>query len=760
VLKAILTTLLLSLPLGPSHAPELPTVDHFATTGEVHHSSPTIVDVDGDGSNELVVADLAGYVYVRSANGSELDGWPQRIRIDGTNPTAVESTPTVADLDGDGRNEIIVGAGSRWVEHQNGGVEILRADGSVRCRYRTEDLFNVWDDDAGATPDGYTEGVMSTPAIGDIDGDGQRDVVFGAWDNHVHAIDSHCHPIPGFPFHVDDSVWSSPALHDIDGDGNDEIFIGSAASPGGPENWKGGVFRSLDWTPFMGGYVVVRWRQRIGEVIDSSPAIGDIDGDGRAEAVVGTGVFYSLQAAVPDALHVFAWHLDDGSPVDGWPVATASQVWGSPALGDLDGDGVDDVVFGGRDGFVRAFRGNGDQLWRVQPNTRYEGGGEMISSPIIADLDGDGANDVALGNGWGTFFLRGSDGARLYESAGKGYAFQNAPAVGRMDDGQWVVALAGLDINTETGAAWTLAIPAPRSRPWAQWRRDDRHSGARIERSVASSAPKPATQGTCGPDTNPPAIPDRSGGLGFWATATNGRVVAVSAKHLGSTVGLRLNAPIVDLASTPTGDGYWQLGYDGGLYSFGDARFYGSTGGLPLRSPVIGIASTRDGHGYWLVAADGGVFTYGDAPFFGSTGDVRLRRPIVALAPSPSGNGYFLFADDGGVFTYGDAIFQGSAAGTPHAPIVDAAANPDGLGYWMLAADGSVYSFGEARWYGGIPGKSLCTPTGGSAIEATSTGLGYWILGRDGRVFAFGDARDYGDATTLAATPVAVARRD
>ena len=54
--------------------------------------------------------------------------------------------------------------------------------------------------------------------------------------------------------------------------------------------------------PVAGGrYVVVRWRQRVGEVIDSSPAIGDIDGDGRPEAVVGTGVFYGRTHDVPDS---------------------------------------------------------------------------------------------------------------------------------------------------------------------------------------------------------------------------------------------------------------------------------------------------------------------------------------------------------------------------------------------------------------------------------------------------------------------------
>jgi beta-glucanase (GH16 family) len=59
---------------------------------------------------------------------------------------------------------------------------------------------------------------------------------------------------------------------------------------------------------------------------------------------------------------------------------------------------------------------------------------------------------------------------------------------------------------------------------------------------------------------------------------------------------------------------------DGGIFSFGDATFFGSTGALSLNKPIVGMASTADGRGYWLVASDGGIFSFGDATFFGSLG--------------------------------------------------------------------------------------------------------------------------------------------
>ena len=50
------------------------------------------------------------------------------------------------------------------------------------------------------------------------------------------------------------------------------------------------------------------------------------------------------------------------------------------------------------------------------------------------------------------------------------------------------------------------------------------------------------------------------------------------------------------------------------------------TGSHDLNGPIVGMAATADGKGYWLVAADGGIFTYGDARYYGSTGGLALNR--------------------------------------------------------------------------------------------------------------------------------------
>jgi N-acetylmuramoyl-L-alanine amidase len=91
-----------------------------------------------------------------------------------------------------------------------------------------------------------------------------------------------------------------------------------------------------------------------------------------------------------------------------------------------------------------------------------------------------------------------------------------------------------------------------------------------------------------------------------------------------------------------------------------------ATGAAPAPEQTGGaveICSTPSGAGYWIVGADGGVFTYGDAGFYGSLGDTALAAPIVGMAATPSGCGYWLLGADGGVFTFGDAEFLGAPTG-------------------------------------------------------------------------------------------------
>ncbi|MEW6473822.1 MAG: hypothetical protein AB1679_16340 [Actinomycetota bacterium] len=241
-------------------------------------------------------------------------------------------------------------------------------------------------------------------------------------------------------------------------------------------------------------------------------------------------------------------------------------------------------------------------------------------------------------------------------------------------------------------------------------------------------------------------------GGGYWMVASDGGIFSFgTAKFFGSTGNINLNQPIVGIAATPSGNGYWMVATDGGIFAFGDAKFFGSTGNIKLNRPIVGMAATPSGNGYWLVASDGGIFAFGDARFFGSTGAMKLNKPIVGMAATRSGNGYWFVASDGGIFAFGDARFFGSTGNTKLArPIAAMAATPSGHGYWFISSDGGVFAYGDANFFGARPQPDRNVV----AMVPTSDGVGYWQASTTGELLAFGGAADLGGLTKAPNRPI------
>lgn len=222
-----------------------------------------------------------------------------------------------------------------------------------------------------------------------------------------------------------------------------------------------------------------------------------------------------------------------------------------------------------------------------------------------------------------------------------------------------------------------------------------------------------------------------------------------------------MSAPVVDMAIKPTGDGYWALAVaeyavesvPDQVHAYGTAIDFGSPleQGIQVPSELVGIASTPTGNGYWLVARNGGVYAYGDARFYGSASNINLAGEMKGIVPTPTGKGYWLWAEDGGVFAYGDAKFLGSWAGER----VDAGSwgavgfdvSPTGAGYWQLLVNGQVRNYGSARHYGDRSGATQRGEITG--FTASKSGEGYLISATDGGVFTFGDAPFRGSAAQL-----------
>jgi len=263
-----------------------------------------------------------------------------------------------------------------------------------------------------------------------------------------------------------------------------------------------------------------------------------------------------------------------------------------------------------------------------------------------------------------------------------------------------------------------------------------------------------------------------SGGTSVTVTGTN--LAGETAVKFGATAGtgvavngggtaLTVNSPAgavgtVDVTvATPGGtsavsaadkfayvnSGYWMVGNDGGIFSFGGAPFEGSLPGLGIHvKNIVGMVPTSTGKGYWMIGSDGGVFAFGDAGFVGSLPGINVHvSNIVAAVPTSTGKGYWMIGTDGGVFAFGDAGFVGSLPGinVPVSHIVGAVPTSTGKGYWMVGSDGGVFAFGDAGFVGSLPGINVHV-SNIVGVVPTSTGKGYWMVGSDGGVFAFGDA--------------------
>ncbi len=232
---------------------------------------------------------------------------------------------------------------------------------------------------------------------------------------------------------------------------------------------------------------------------------------------------------------------------------------------------------------------------------------------------------------------------------------------------------------------------------------------------------------------------------GYWMVGNDGGIFSFGgAPYEGSLPGLGITVKnIVGMVPTSTGKGYWMVGSDGGVFAFGDAGFVGSLPGIGVHvSNIVAVVPTSTGKGYWMVGSDGGVFAFGDAGFVGSLPGINVHvSNIVAAVPTATGKGYWMIGTDGGVFAFGDAGFVGSLPGIGvHVNnIVGAVPTSTGKGYWMVGSDGGVFAFGDAGFVGSLPGLNIHV-SNIVGVVPTTTGKGYWMVGSDGGVFAFGDA--------------------
>lgn len=404
----------------PPKRPGFPKQLDIGNTGTRIWGAPASGDLNGDGCQELVLGCDDGLVYVFDHQGNPLPGWPKDLGNNqyGSRIAVENSSPALADLDGDGRLDIIMGNGPWYGDVGDGLVHAWRHDGSelpgwpqpvygdafapaavadldgdglsevvavtnlgmVYLWDRGGNLLPGWPVSAGSVR------IMAGAAVGNLDGDQEKEIVVAANDGgqlKLWALKIDGSSLPGWPKVLQTGavhVLSSPALADLDGDGQLEIVVAAERDPSGVAyvHCLRGDGTYLDGWPFALSFAATL----------SSPALGDLNGDGRPDIalVSGDGMLYSIS--------------HDNGPIINWSKEVPTNGRGSPAIADVDGDGSPDVLVASEDGFLRSFCGSsgtataGFPMW-IEPSW---------SAPLVSDLDGNGKLELAA-FGWGSHRL-------------------------------------------------------------------------------------------------------------------------------------------------------------------------------------------------------------------------------------------------------------------------------------------------------------------------------------------------------------------
>lgn len=391
--------------------------DAFPIPGDRFGSStPAVGELDNNVANglETALVSLDGKVQVVKNDGSIQ--WS----VDLPNVSCAEtprydkshSSAVIGELFGNGVQYVVVGFGGFQGKPCDGGVAAYRAlDGSRAW------VFSIKRWSQRRRFFAFRHAVIGTPTLADVNGDGKLEVGFGALDRNIYLLNSNG-SVRWFA-HAADTVFSSPSFVDINKDGKLEMIISTDISqnkrlrPPTPDGGYVYALRAALRVPrgTLFGFRDPRlqiWRTEFNQVMQASPAIGDVlPQNPGPEVVVGSGCFFPQGAGDRRGKWYKVLSAKTGRVLKTLPVSACTPT--APALADLDGDTVLDVVAGisgassaGGDGssHLLAWSPSRDStLWDVilRSGSRNDAlAGHYKRTPTVADITGDGIPEVLI----------------------------------------------------------------------------------------------------------------------------------------------------------------------------------------------------------------------------------------------------------------------------------------------------------------------------------------------------------------------------
>ena len=308
--------------------------------------------------------------------------------------------------------------------------------------------------------------VLTNPALVDLNGDGQLETVVGDMNGTLSILAPDGSDADRFPLALGGPIFAAPAVADLDGDEVRDIIWGSTDRNVYAVSSSTG--EALFGFPFTAAGMVV-----------SAPTVADLDEDGDEELIFGCddGKLYVL-----DHLGELLFTVDSGQAVRS-----------SAAIGDVDADGRVDIVFGSKSGQIYAV----DRDGQVLSGWPYQAGGFVESSPAIIDINGDGLPEVIFGTADERLHMVSGDGTLLaqYPTPETG-AIYSSPCVGSLDGDDDLEVILG----TPSGVSvWDYKSASQDSGSWPMYRGNPRRTGYYGDRQATGVTPS----------AGPTGLPDR-----------------------------------------------------------------------------------------------------------------------------------------------------------------------------------------------------------------------------------------------------------
>lgn len=380
-------------------------------------SSALIEDLNNDGINHIIFGDTQGNLHCLTGNKTQAPGFPVAL---GSN---ISSSVATGDVTGDGNKEIIANRQTGYiyaVSHEGNIIFEYNAGGQIRSNpvisgtvtdgdlkiiavtFNNPRIIILNGDGSLHSEFPISSGTLSAAAVGDITGDGSKEVVFVGTDGYLNAISLvNGQQVGTFPVNLTATSWHGPIVGNFNMSAPNQLDIAVAT--------VNGKLFIVDPT---GTDLIER---NIGNQIRTSIVAADITNNGHLELA-----FADMSGNV---------YLTDlaGNDRPGFPINVGSAVESTPVLADLTLDGKQEMIFGASNGYLYALKTDGT----FAGNFPYFVGGSIIVSPVIGDVDIDDDVDILIANENSYHFIdykRGAGSAEWVCFRGDSYRRGNVEA--------------------------------------------------------------------------------------------------------------------------------------------------------------------------------------------------------------------------------------------------------------------------------------------------------------------------------------------